>query len=236
MVEKNTLSGSKRKAATLQSINKQKTDKTKNSIKDKTMEKWYYIATYALAVIAIAGFGVSIFSSHKTSKTMNELVNSLTSFIEPVLKFHTISYLVNPQSLNCENPPQVINYQYKNASNIPIKVLQYEIKSYFGDEIVHPQKDHNADIAQSILEPGSIWGVLTAGISKPVQEMMKNKRGIFSPPFLRIEFTGVISTIDELKKYEVHLVHQIGIDCDSYAVGLNITTLSEVYKEVITKK
>jgi len=201
----------------------------KTPINKKVMEHWYYIATYFIALVAVAGFVLSIVTSRRTTKTSEQLVNSLASFVEPVLKFATINFIPSPKFLDCQNAPQLINYVYRNVSNIPIKVELKSIESFYGDVPIYTGPRSKVDNKPKILAPGEIWGVVTQSIDKSVQEKMKGKQNMFLSPFIRVELKATISNIGDEKRYDIFLIHQIGVDCQNYQSGYNVTTVLESY-------
>ena len=194
------------------------------------MQNWYFIATYVLAVIAVFGFFMSICSSKKSSKTMNSIVKSLTAFVEPVIKYSNIRFQPDPPQINCEHPPNLINVTYRNTSNIPIKLSIESLEILYGDKPIYSGPKSNPPNEPSLLSPGEPWG-LTQSIDKAVQSTMVNKTNMFLPPFIKLNFKAKISTLDDQKKYFVHLEHQIGFDCTNYTIG-NVTNLRESYIKI----
>ncbi len=203
--------------------------------KIKRMENWYYIATYVLALVALISLGLSIWTSSKSSKTNNELFKSITSFTEPIIKFNKIIFGPPPPNINCENPPLLINIEYRNASYIPIKLQVKSANTYFGEFPIHKSQKSEPPIEFVVLAPGEPWG-LTQGISKEVRDIMKNKINQFQPPFLILDFEFIISTLNDQRKYNVHLQHRIGLDCNNYSSQYNLTTITESYIPIIAKE
>jgi hypothetical protein len=156
------------------------------------------------------------------------LIKSVNSFIEPIFKFDKIILGPPPPSINCDIPPQLINITYRNVSNIPIKLIVKSHDVYFGGLPINVASRPESQTDYLVLAPGEPWGV-TRGISNEVRDMMRNKYNQFNPPFLTLSLKCTISTLNGQTKYDVHLEHRIGIDCNLYSSQYNCTTIRESY-------
>ena len=210
----------------------EKKNGSQDNPKESKLKKGYYFATYLLAFIAIIGFIWSIISSNQTSKTLEKLDKGLNSFLEPILVFGDYVWL-GDKPLNCENPPNGINLLYKNASNIPIRFLNYDLISYYGDYKIN-QSELNHDPADKLISSGEVFGMTIIFGNAKIQDMMKNKTNVLHAPFFRFDLTAIISTLDGSKKYKINLINDCGVDCNAYNVR-NITTVKSSYVSVVDK-
>lgn len=203
--------------------------------KERRLRRYYYFATYILALIAGLGFVWSIYSSRQTSITLEKLNKGLSSFTEPILIFDDFNWFKKTKELNCDNPPIGINVIYRNASNIPIKCKNSIIKTFYGDYEILPDHENNLDKEYTVIPAGGTLGFTQLFIIQELQNKMKNKISQYEPPFFKIKLNITISTIDESKAYELNLINQIGIDCDSYSIK-NMTEMQSSYTPLILTK
>src|SRR3990172_1279455 len=110
------------------------------SEKHTNWEKFNFIATYILAVIAVFTSYLAITSTKETADVLLLLKESLQNYTQPVLKFDGVGW-VHELKLDCENPPKGIMVHYKNISNIPIKIKEHDLKVLCNGELLSPSKD-----------------------------------------------------------------------------------------------
>ncbi len=175
-----------------------------------------YLATYAIALIAIAGFIYSIHSSNQTAKVLKSFEQNLSSFLEPVLVFSDFNWVTFSGNTDCDNPPSGFNAIYTNKSNIPIKLFDVDHELFYGDYKISSSESANPDNEYFIIPPGETSGFTQMFINDPVQEMMKKKYVIIEKPYLRVIFKAKMSTIDESKIYEIELVTDVGVGCHDF--------------------
>jgi hypothetical protein len=181
-----------------------------------TWKKWYYAATYALAIVAILGFFYSIYTSRQNSKMLTMFSDSIDNFTEPILQFYDLDWHWDEalyDTIDCGHPPHGINVKYINASNVPIKVLNPNLQVSMGGVVIPGQQLMEKD-SVIILSPGQLYG---RSLYDPLfPTFLNNKTGLYSPPFLDLRFTAIISTLNEAKKYRFALSNRISSSCTNY--------------------
>lgn len=194
----------------------------------RMIEKLYYISSIVIAVIAIGGFILSIYSSRQTSKTVKEtsetlqqLNKSLSSFTEPYLDFLKVELIPVNNLLDCQNPPVGIYFQFVNTSNVPIVLKNTRIRLFFGEEEIAKERTSiNKNEDESIIPPGKTTGMTI--IDSEIKDVLTNKTDILKPPFLRMNFTSTISTFDGSKMYDLNLIYDFGIQCINNYNPINV--------------
>jgi len=102
----------------------------------------YYVATMMIAVIAIAGFILSIISFNSSIESSSKLFSHIDKIRErtmwvtdPIVKLTNISFLCdNVNKVSCDKPPYGIQLTYTNYSNVPITVYKTEHKCFWGSK------------------------------------------------------------------------------------------------------
>jgi hypothetical protein len=192
------------------------------------LENAYFIASIIIAFIAVLGFVVSMCTSAKTSKVLNEtsetlklLNRNLGSMVEPYIDISRFEFIPSTGPLSCQHPPGGIHIRFRNTSNIPIIVTDAELRTSIGGVVIEKSSNSVNDTSDEIILPSGAETGMT--IKNPTfRELLKDKKDILLPPYVRIDFVATISTFDGFKIYKVNLVDDIGVSCESNYSMLNI--------------
>ena len=186
------------------------------------LKKATHWATVIIAACAVFTLLFSICTSSKTSKTLKDVSNSLSAlnynlsaFIQPVIHLDNYSWKRggNQELVDCEHAPLGITITYKNISNIPIKVIKGKLllvvrSSNINDSLIINKKDI------LFVPSGENFSYDTIFTLKMRGSMIEiNQRKL---PDIYLTYVAIISSIDELRKYQVELEHKMQIDCDTY--------------------
>ncbi|WP_022958190.1 hypothetical protein [Spongiibacter tropicus] len=122
------------------------------------LEKWYYIATYVIASVAVLSLHLSVRSSRKVSEALTTVQRGLISLTDPLIKLVDHKWAMDSEVLSCESPPIGIFLYYKNMSNVPVLVENSDFKVWYGEKYlddVVTKIEHQEDGTQ-ILAPGEV--------------------------------------------------------------------------------
>lgn len=216
----------------------------KNKPLKRILKVSYYTSSIIIAFIAIFGYRMSVRSAKetsiilsKTSNILNETSNalqkidtSINSYIQPLLEFSNCSWFTKGKMGNCDNPPYAINTLYINASNVTIKIKNPQIKIYYGDiRIDSSDFLNNNDKDEYItLATNREFGITRLFTNEAVKKLLKNQKHFSKPPFYRIDFSAIITTMNESKRYKINLINDIGLDCRDYSKK-NLMTIKTSY-------
>jgi hypothetical protein len=163
------------------------------------------------------GFITSFNSSKEVSKTLSQFNTTLNSLIQPVIEMADNSWFIdaNLGSLKCGDMPLGMNVKFKNLSLVPIKIINAKNKVYYNGIELAPDKDSSSTSEEIIPVNGFISTTHIFG-NYELLRPLKNKHGVFDPPFFIIELKCIVCAIDNANKYNVVLRYSIGIDCDDW--------------------
>jgi hypothetical protein len=107
------------------------------------LQKWYYISSPIIALIAVLGFVLSLYSSYEMTDQLGAFSNTLSGFDknleslahtinksnEPLLKYAGQAWrLMNSsKELSCSNPPISIRFSYVNVSKVPLQIKDHKV-------------------------------------------------------------------------------------------------------------
>lgn len=194
----------------------------------------YYVATYILAVVAIAGFVFSIVSSVETARAIEDVQNNLEAsaktlqqtgetFLrmqkelelanEPLLKFNKITWFKNGE-ITCENPPIGVMAVCTNLSKVPIQIYDIDVKVFYGTKEFNDTIQEIGNPKESIVAPGE---TISAGtIQKELfQKHLRNKQNPLTPPFLTIQLKADYSRLGAVNRFVYRCTQNIGFDCEN---------------------
>ena len=89
-------------------------------------QKYSYIATCIIAVMSILGFAYTAKTSSQTSAVLKGLQDEVSSLMVPLITVDNVT--VEPanldHSMTKDNPPNMVIFNYKNASFVPVPNVQ----------------------------------------------------------------------------------------------------------------
>lgn len=178
-------------------------------------EKSNYIATWVIAIVAVAGFTYSIWASSqatKTSehvtKTLQGIESSLAAQLVPTIGFSDFNWIALKGDES--GLPIGIVLEIMNTSSVPIQLGEGGAKYYFGDDEL-PESEHIYDPSgETILYPGKDTQYRTQN-KKAFQGFLKDTQ-ISAPPFLRVEFEAIFRRLNHEIKYKYRTIVLIGFD------------------------
>lgn len=205
----------------MKSNNKQPPDKQTDS-----MRKWYYIATYLIALVAILGFIFSIIGLRQNSerltsvahtltgleKNIRSLQNNIEEYNKPLIKFVGYEWALedSEKPLSCENPPIAIKISYINVSRVPLKINDYEIGVKFGEVNLPFETEYRTK--EMILAPGERFTYTYSSDTEMKKYSSRNKSPRSEPLFSvssMIKFTKIEGDVE----YEYQAIHKIPFSC-----------------------
>lgn len=194
-------------------------------------DKINLIATFMVAVMAVAGFSYAVKSSKETSKAIKSVTDGIKSFTSPVIYFSEYTWLIG-KNFDCENPPNAINVKFENGSNMPIKVINSHITigTYINDKIKLNYQRTLLDSTEHIITDKYPMA-LTFPIYDEMKKVLINKTKGKNPPFVYLRFNGKISNLSESIIYNVQLGYFIEYDCE--ALNIHSITINENHYEPI---
>lgn len=178
--------------------------------------EWYYIATYLLAALAIAGFIWSIVSSKSTAKTVERVQAALGTMVEPLVKVDNHQWEPEPgKKITCEHLPIGLFVVVRNRSSVPVQLYRTSFRTFYGrielDEMVE-----NTEVGASgtvILAPGEGLPLKQRQPNLFPRYLAENRRpSLEGAQFIiqiEVEYTGMQST--ERKLYRTRQV--LHFDC-----------------------
>lgn len=178
-----------------------------------------------IAVVALVGFAYTIISNRDTSKTLSDTSKALETIKEtfeiytnPILEFHDFNWFNdNKKPLSCSNPPCGINYEYKNKSNFPIKlIIQKNEILYDGEILSSNQPLHQDEVEkETVIAPQSTIG-FTVIKNDEFKTILAHNTSGYNGPRLELRIAGVISSLSGSKKYNIDITDHIVLSCDNY--------------------
>lgn len=199
-------------------------------MEENRMKKYYYMATYILAIIAILGFIYSIKTSSDTAeiaKSIQESSNDVSKTLygmkdafkqiqenfsviaRPIIKV-TNRYLIRAGKLSCDNPPIGLKVNYKNGSNVTIQITDISFDVFYGEAELKPiQRIGTREI---ILAPAEI--TYYEHYDKiNFKRYLGEPKDIDAPPHLRFVLTICYSSIGQQQKYMYRTEYDVKYDC-----------------------
>jgi hypothetical protein len=204
-------------------------------MEEKRMIKYYYIATYVLAFIAVIGFVYSIKTSNDTAeiaKSMQESSNDVSKTLygmkeafkaiqdnfvlltTPNIKIIKINLITDDDKINlsCNHPPIGLGITYKNTSNITIQVTDISMKLYWG--LSEFKEIHEiVGTSEIILSPAGTDYRYRIDTKNFKNYLGEPKKDIKAPPHMGIIFSVCYSDIAHHQKYMYTAKYEIRYNC-----------------------
>lgn len=119
---------------------------------------WYYIATYLLALVAIAGFWASIRSSRQATQAAHRVQIALGAMVEPIVKVKEYAWAAPTLPISCNNLPQQVIIGIRNFSSVPAQLHRTDFRTFFGEKELTDlaQNEQVGNDRTVILAPGEI--------------------------------------------------------------------------------
>jgi hypothetical protein len=173
----------------------------------------YYIANYALAVLAIAGFSYSAWSGRKTSEALkvasealHQAKESFVATTEPLVKVMEI-YLqsTNAKPPSCENPPTELRTMLYNVSQVAVQVKTEEQEIYIGERKLNDPEIVEKSKEPFILAPGEHIGI--SAMYAEIGNLYTTPKPVNYGPRLSMKLSVTFSKIGDSKQY-LYKVHK----------------------------
>jgi len=157
----------------------------------------YYIATYLLAVVAIAGFLWSIRSSRQAAEAAQRVQQALGAMVEPIIKVKEYTWNANGPTISCEHLPVQVTVGIRNFSTVPAQLYRTDFRTFFGEKeltgLVQNEQVH--DDSPLILAPGEVLALSQVQPEEfPRHLAMLTGHPLFGPQFtinVEVEYSRV---------------------------------------------
>ncbi len=193
------------------------------------MKKYYYIATYILAAIAIAGFIGSTITSCRVSESLKTMQQEMAFSNQPYIGYDSYQWFKDEGTgdIACDNLPVGIVINYRNPSNIPIIIHNVDAQFFYGEKLLGDIVFTAGSKSASILPPGETSNIGTKQ-SEPFQKYLGGHRDILKPPFLNTRLNITFSRLlDNSKRFVYKAKINIGFNCS------NLTSMTYLENETI---
>jgi len=195
--------------------------------------KWYYVATYIIAVVAVVGLYISIRSSKEVSLALSTIQKGLVSLTDPLIKYSGHKWFMEGENITCDSPPTGILISYKNVSNVPVMIEESSLKVFYGEkefkDIVSTSK-HEED-GTLILSPGE---TLQSGTMQKelFQKHLSTPKNPMLPPNIIVEFWVHFQSLGTKEYYLYKTKQEIFFNCEQPELLLGRT----IYETIEQKK
>lgn len=119
----------------------------------------YQVATVAIALIGGIGLYLNFRTASEVSATLAQVRSGFSAYEDALVTYEDYKWAFDPES-GTEPPtiPKGILVEYQNRSNVPIQVLQSELRVFFGEIEVSPPLVKVDGEGPIILSPGELSG------------------------------------------------------------------------------
>ncbi|MDP3182775.1 MAG: hypothetical protein Q8M54_08175 [Desulfobaccales bacterium] len=180
---------------------------------DDNWKKFYYLATFIIAFIAILGFIYSIKSSKEITKTLEIIQQRLIWVTDPMLKISNIGWVVEDTKapISCNSPPIGLKVEFANCSNVAVQTYKIELRVFIGENELK-EIEHYIGSKEIILPPNAPSNC-TATMPKSFKAFLGRQKDRLSPPHLNFILEIEYSRLHDNKRYLYITKREILFDC-----------------------
>lgn len=185
---------------------------------DPKWQRFYYIATYIIAIVALCGIYVS-YDSIRMSALVAE---SLQAMNTPLVKFQDVCWVSAKQSVpvSCTNSPTGLIFTIHNPSSVPVQLHKQDWAFFFGEREL-PKGEVTVGKGESmVLAPNERT---QSGQILPAEfkNIFGKEKDLATPPHLRIRLSVEFSRLHGKKRYIYKTTRQVMWDCRSPTIAVN---------------
>lgn len=189
------------------------------------LQKWYYISGIVIAIIAIAGVGLSIYSIRSNSNLysmVKDITESTTTYMGgPIVKITGFNWIIamDQKKISCKYPPIGCQIIIKNFSSTAVWIDNISSQFSWGREpISSPIYDKSGN---HILGPGeNDYDTIVS--PDYFRKKLGQAKSINQPPHLNVITKIVYYPIKGIGKYEYEGKRTFPFDCKEPLASIKI--------------